>query len=387
MKPGIGSLKDLVGKTVATPFASTSHYSLLAALTDAGVDPTKVKIIDSEPDDIYAAWSNDQIDGAYVWNPNLAKIVADGGKVLVSSAELAEKGDTTYDLGLVSTKFAEKYPDVVDAWAKAQDTAVGLIQDDLDTAAEIIGSELEIETAEAKAQIGDLIFVRAAEQAGSASTSAAPSRRTSRRPPRSTRSRARSSRSSRTRATYVAAVDAGRPPRSGDDGPRRSRPTPASPGSARVTLAGGPPCVRLGPRAGGGRRSRRPGHRAGRVRVARRSLGLREDDPPQHRRRLPRPGRGRRHRRRPARRRSRSRPGRRVPAAEPVPVAERAGQRRVRSAHGARRQGRAAPARRRRCSRWSAWRRSATTVPTSCPAACSSGRRSHGCSPPTRRCS
>ena len=166
VKSGIGSLKDLVGKTVATPFASTSHYSLLAALTDAGVDPTKVKIIDSEPDDIYAAWSNDQIDGAYVWNPNLAKIVADGGKVLVSSAELAKKGDTTYDLGLVSSKFAEQYPDVVDAWAKAQDTAVGLIQDDVDTAAEIIGSELDIKPAEAKAQIGDLIFVGAAEQAG-----------------------------------------------------------------------------------------------------------------------------------------------------------------------------------------------------------------------------
>ena len=110
VKSGIGSLKDLVGKTVATPFASTSHYSLLAALTDAGVDPTKVKIIDSEPDDIYAAWSNDQIDGAYVWNPNLAKIVADGGKVLVSSAELAEKGDTTYDLGLVSSSSPSSTP-------------------------------------------------------------------------------------------------------------------------------------------------------------------------------------------------------------------------------------------------------------------------------------
>ena len=99
-----------MGKTVATPFASTSHYSLLAALTDADVDPTTVKIIDSEPDDIYAAWSNDQIDGAYVWNPNLAKIVADEGKVLVSSAELAEKGDTTYDLGLVSSRSPRSTP-------------------------------------------------------------------------------------------------------------------------------------------------------------------------------------------------------------------------------------------------------------------------------------
>ena len=166
VKPEITSIEGLAGKTIATPFASTAHYSLLAALTDAGVDPTTVNIIDSEPDDIYAAWTAGEIDGAYVWNPNLAKVLADGGKVLVSSAELAEKGDTTYDLGIVSNEFADTYPDVVTEWVKAQDKAVGLINDDLDTAAEIIGAELDIETEEAKAQIGDLIFVGAADQAG-----------------------------------------------------------------------------------------------------------------------------------------------------------------------------------------------------------------------------
>ncbi|CAN5545270.1 ABC transporter substrate-binding protein [soil metagenome] len=166
VKPEITSIEDLEGKTVATPFASTAHYSLLAALNDAGVDPTKVNIIDSEPDDIYAAWTAGDIDGAYVWNPNLAKIIAEDGKVLISSADLAEKGDTTYDLGVVSTAFAEKYPDVVTEWVKAQDKAVKLLNDDPDTAAEIIGAELEIDTKDAKAQIGDLIFVSAEDQAG-----------------------------------------------------------------------------------------------------------------------------------------------------------------------------------------------------------------------------
>ncbi|QXC59387.1 ABC transporter substrate-binding protein [Aquihabitans sp. G128] len=166
VRSDITSIKDLVGKTIATPFASTAHYSLLAALNDAGVDPTKVNIIDSEPDDIYAAWSAGDIDGAYVWNPNLAKIKADGGKVLITSAELAEKGDTTYDLGVVATKFADQYPDVVNAWVKAQDKAVKLLNDDPDTAAEIIGAELEIDTKDAKDQIGDLIFVSAKDQAG-----------------------------------------------------------------------------------------------------------------------------------------------------------------------------------------------------------------------------
>ncbi|HWJ64005.1 MAG TPA: glycine betaine ABC transporter substrate-binding protein, partial [Acidimicrobiales bacterium] len=79
VKDDIGGIEDLEGKTIATPFASTAHFSLLAALNDAGVDPSKVDIIDSEPDEIYAAWSQGDIDGAYVWNPNLAKIIDDGG--------------------------------------------------------------------------------------------------------------------------------------------------------------------------------------------------------------------------------------------------------------------------------------------------------------------
>lgn len=162
----VAGIEDLAGKTIATPFASTAHFSLLAALTDAGVDPTTVDIIDSEPDDIYAAWSAGDIDGAYVWNPNLAKIIGEGGEVLVTSAELAEKGKTTYDLGVVSTEFAEAYPDVVTAWVEAQDKAVGLLNDEPETAAEIVAAELEITPEEALEQIGDLIFVSAADQVG-----------------------------------------------------------------------------------------------------------------------------------------------------------------------------------------------------------------------------
>ena len=108
---GIDSVADLAGKTVATPFASTSHYSLLAALQQAGLDSTKVKVIDAQPDAIYASWQTGDIDAAYVWNPNLAKIIADGGgKVLITSADLAEQGKTTYDLAVVSNDFAESYP-------------------------------------------------------------------------------------------------------------------------------------------------------------------------------------------------------------------------------------------------------------------------------------
>ena len=166
VKDDIASIEELRGKKIATPLASTSHYSLLAALDRAGLSERDVDVIDAEPDDIYAAWTRGDIDGAYVWNPNLARIVADGGRVLISSAELAREGKTTYDLAVVTNEFAERYPDAVTTWVRAQDRAVRLIQSDPDAAARAIAAELNIEPADAKAQVADLIFVTAADQVG-----------------------------------------------------------------------------------------------------------------------------------------------------------------------------------------------------------------------------
>jgi taurine transport system substrate-binding protein len=162
---GAESVEDLAGLTIATPLASTSHFSLLAALEAAGVDEADVDVIDAEPDDIYAAYTRGDIDGAYVWNPNLASIVADGGEILVTSADLAAEGQTTYDLAVVSNEFAEAYPDAVQTWVDAQDRAVQLLQDDPDAAAEAIGAELNLEPDEVLPQLEGLIFLSASEQA------------------------------------------------------------------------------------------------------------------------------------------------------------------------------------------------------------------------------
>jgi taurine transport system substrate-binding protein len=166
VKKDITSIEQLKGKKVATPLASTSHYSLLAALADAGLSSKDVKVIDAEPDDIYAAWSRGDIAGAYVWNPNLAKIVKDGGHVLVSSEDLAREGKTTYDLAVVTKSFAGKYPDAVKTWVAQQDKAVKLYRSDPDAAAAAVGAELNLSADEVLPQMKDLIFLDASEQSG-----------------------------------------------------------------------------------------------------------------------------------------------------------------------------------------------------------------------------
>ncbi|MFB7058472.1 ABC transporter substrate-binding protein [Streptomyces vinaceus] len=164
-KPGIGSVKDLVGKKVATPFGSTAHYSLLAALTAAGVDPSAVQTIDLQPQDALAAWKRGDIDAAYVWTPTLSELTKDG-KVLVTSRELARQGKPTADLGVVTNAFAAKHPEVVTAWIKAQDKAVAQARTAPDEAAKSIGAELGLPAQEAKRQLSELVLLSAKEQAG-----------------------------------------------------------------------------------------------------------------------------------------------------------------------------------------------------------------------------
>lgn len=164
-KQGIGSVKELAGKKVATPFGSTAHYSLLAALKAAGVDPGAVQVIDLQPQDALAAWTRGDIDAAYLWTPTLSELTKDG-KVLVTSRQLAEQGKPTADLGVVTNAFADKHPEVVTAWIKAQDQAVGQARTAPDQAAKSIGAELGLQPQEAKRQLSELVLLSAKEQTG-----------------------------------------------------------------------------------------------------------------------------------------------------------------------------------------------------------------------------
>ncbi|WP_219636024.1 ABC transporter substrate-binding protein [Streptococcus agalactiae] len=49
MKSGIKTPQDLIGKTIAVPFVSTTHYSLLSALKHWNIPEDKVKIINLRP--------------------------------------------------------------------------------------------------------------------------------------------------------------------------------------------------------------------------------------------------------------------------------------------------------------------------------------------------
>ncbi|MFF4411713.1 ABC transporter substrate-binding protein [Streptosporangium sp. NPDC001559] len=161
---GVTDVKGLAGRRIATPFGSTSHYSLLAALGEAGLTEADVKILDMEPPDIQAAWQRGDIDAAYVWTPNLAELQRNGGTTLVTSRQLAQRGKLTADLAVVREDFASRYPEALRIWLRQQDRAVKLVRDDKDAAAAAIGRQLNLDPAEAARQLGQLVLLDATEQ-------------------------------------------------------------------------------------------------------------------------------------------------------------------------------------------------------------------------------
>ena len=111
--------KDLAGKAVATPFASTAHYSLLTALKHWGLKPADLRLVNLRPQEIAAAWERGDIQGAYVWDPVLNQIKSSGGKVLADSADVAQWGGPTFDGWVVRKDYAQAHPAIVAGFVKA----------------------------------------------------------------------------------------------------------------------------------------------------------------------------------------------------------------------------------------------------------------------------
>jgi taurine transport system substrate-binding protein len=118
VKKNIITPNDLIGKRIAVPFISTTHYSLLAALKHWGIKPSQVQLVNLQPPAIIAAWQRGDIDGAYVWAPAVNELEKQG-KVLTDSAAVGSWGSPTLDVWVVRKDFAEQHPEIVTAFARS----------------------------------------------------------------------------------------------------------------------------------------------------------------------------------------------------------------------------------------------------------------------------
>jgi len=161
---GIQSLQDLKGHKIAATFGSTSHFSLLSALKQENIDPAILTILDMQAPDIVAAWQRGDIDGAYTWQPSQSKLLEDGGKVIISSAEVAAKGGITGEFGVVHNSFIGKYPQVVKGYISVLDEAVKYYRDHPQESAEALSAELGLTPEATLSAMNEIIVLDASQQ-------------------------------------------------------------------------------------------------------------------------------------------------------------------------------------------------------------------------------
>lgn len=164
VRSAIATPADLAGKRIATPFGSTSHYLLNVLLKQTGQSPDGVSLLNMTPDQAAAAWTAGQIDAAYVWEPAIGRMTAQGGRILIDNADMADRGFPMWDIAVVSDTFASTYPDLVASYVRSECAAIDFWLLDPEVTAAAVASELDLPPAEAKRMIAGIGVVSCSQQ-------------------------------------------------------------------------------------------------------------------------------------------------------------------------------------------------------------------------------
>ena len=139
VKPGITSVEQLKGKTIATPsLGNTQDVAMRAWLKDNGIETSAdgggdVTILPQKNATTLESFINGDIDGAWVPEPWATRLIEEGGAtVLVDERDLwTETGGQYVTTHLiVRTEFLDKHPDLVKAVIEGLADAIDLIASD-----------------------------------------------------------------------------------------------------------------------------------------------------------------------------------------------------------------------------------------------------------------
>ena len=149
---GIHSVKDLKGKTVALVLGSTSPLELDTALKKAGVAASSVRLLNMSPPSMMAAWTNNQIQAAYVWDPVFFNLIKDQGKAIMYDSNV-ENSAPIFNLSVVNTAWANSHKTLVEGFIAAQAAAVNFYHQHKSAAISDMAKEAGITMAVAKIEL------------------------------------------------------------------------------------------------------------------------------------------------------------------------------------------------------------------------------------------
>ncbi|WP_328343176.1 ABC transporter substrate-binding protein [Micromonospora sp. NBC_00421] len=148
VKPEITSVEQLRGKKIATPqLGNTQDVAIRYWLKEKGLKTTKegggdVKIVPQENAQTVETFSSGAIDGAWVPEPFVSRLVNAGGKVLVDERDLWPDKKFVITNLIVSTKFLKAHPDAVKKLVEGQVAANDFVNTKPDEAQQAISDHI-----------------------------------------------------------------------------------------------------------------------------------------------------------------------------------------------------------------------------------------------------
>jgi NitT/TauT family transport system substrate-binding protein len=157
-KKDIRSIADLKGRTVGYQSGITSHFLLLYLLREkGGLSGRDVKQETLSAGDAGAAFMAGKLDAAVTWEPWLSKAKdARDAHLLATSADVP---GLIVDVVLVSDRIVRSNPKAISGFIRAWNRAVRYLQENPDSAINIISRNLKINPDEAKEMLKTTHFL------------------------------------------------------------------------------------------------------------------------------------------------------------------------------------------------------------------------------------
>jgi taurine transport system substrate-binding protein len=169
-KEKIDTVKDLRGKRIAAPFASSAHVLVLDMLAQNGLDPDKdLTLINLKVNEMPAAMGSGEIDACAAWTPHFNKLLnMPGNHLLVNDTEFSlfkkYKLGPGPDLLVVRKEFADKYPNTCKAFVKGYFEAVAMLINQPEECAKVLVKLTNLSMEDQMAVLKDITWIKGDEQ-------------------------------------------------------------------------------------------------------------------------------------------------------------------------------------------------------------------------------
>jgi len=128
---------ELIGKKIAVPLGTVTHYKLLRTLEALAVDTTKLNLIDMVSSKGAEALLRGEVTMACGWGGALRRML-DKNRVLMTASEQTKIGIRTFDVIAVTNEFSQAYPNLVTKFLEVTDRATDYLYDHPDDAKALI---------------------------------------------------------------------------------------------------------------------------------------------------------------------------------------------------------------------------------------------------------